>query len=69
MHTVARQTDGTLWAWGHNEYDQLGDGTGGGAYYAPTQIGTADTWASVTAGNWYAIACQTDGTLWAWGYN
>ncbi|MBK7701537.1 MAG: hypothetical protein IPI34_00940 [bacterium] len=25
--TVALQTDGTLWAWGHNILGQLGDGT------------------------------------------
>ena len=26
-HTVAIKTDGTLWAWGRNNYGQLGDGT------------------------------------------
>jgi hypothetical protein len=26
-HTVAIVEDGTLWAWGYNEYGQLGDGT------------------------------------------
>ena len=26
-HTVAVKTDGTLWAWGDNNYGQLGDGT------------------------------------------
>ena len=26
-HTLARKTDGTLWAWGSNGSGQLGDGT------------------------------------------
>ena len=26
-HTVAIGTDGTLWAWGNNDFGQLGDGT------------------------------------------
>ena len=27
VHTVARQSNGTLWTWGQNDYGQLGDGT------------------------------------------
>ena len=26
-HTIATKTDGTLWAWGRNDFGQLGDGT------------------------------------------
>jgi len=80
-HTVAIKTDGTLWAWGYNFYGQLGNGTNGnvannelGDYDAansniPIQIGTANDWASISAGGYHTIALKTNGTLWAWGYN
>lgn len=35
----------------------------------PTQIGTANNWASVAGGMEHTVAIKTDGTLWAWGKN
>lgn len=67
-HTVAIKTDGTLWAWGKNDYSQLGDGS----YLnqnAPIQIGTATNWKSVAVGMDHTLAIKTDNTLWAWGRN
>lgn len=67
-HTVAIRSDGTLWAWGGNQYGQLGNGTylDGGF---PEQIGTASNWKAIACGQSHTVALQTNGTLWAWGRN
>ncbi|MCR4347292.1 MAG: S8 family serine peptidase [Sulfuricaulis sp.] len=68
-HTVALKSDGTLWAWGQNNYGQLGDGTTV-RKYAPVRIGFENTWASIAAGGgFHNVALKSDGTLWAWGQN
>ena len=38
-HTVAIRADGSLWAWGNNDYGQLGDGTTTDRY-SPVRIST-----------------------------
>ena len=64
-HTVALQTDGTLWAWGTGE---LGDGSTSTST-TPVHIGTATNWTLVAAGQMDTLAVRSDGTLWAWGYD
>ena len=67
LYTVALKTDGTLWAWGNNEYGQLGNGTTENGF-SPVQIGTDTDWAAISAGR-HTLALKTDGTLWTWGLN
>src|SRR3989338_5085700 len=67
-HTIAIKTDWTLWAWGFNNYGQLGDGTTTNRS-SPTQIGSGTNWSSVSAGGYHTVAIKTDGTLWVWGNN
>ena len=76
FHTVAIKTDGSLWAWGYNNYGQLGDGTGGGGHYdysgnksSPTRIGSDTNWASVSVREGGTLAIKIGGSLWAWGSN
>ncbi|MBU2527892.1 right-handed parallel beta-helix repeat-containing protein [bacterium] len=67
-HTIAVRADGTLWAWGLNNYGQLGLGDIT-ARYIPTQVGVDTNWSSVSGGYDHVSAVKTDGTLWAWGRN
>jgi alpha-tubulin suppressor-like RCC1 family protein len=68
-HTVALRSDGTLWAWGKNNYGQLGDGTVA-EKHTPTQESTGATnWSAISAGFGRTVALKSDGTLWAWGKN
>jgi len=67
-HTVAVKTDGTLWAWGSNQYGKLGDGTKTNRN-SPVQVGSSKDWKAVTAYDEYTVAIKKDGTLWAWGRN
>lgn len=67
-HVLAIRSNGTLWAWGTNSSNQLGDGTAV-QRNSPVQIGTASSWKSVAASNFYSTATRSDGTLWTWGVN
>ena len=75
-HTVAIKTDGTLWAWGDNEYvrnggeyGKLGNGNKPRLTTSPKQVGGDNDWDAVSAGSYHTVAIKNDGTLWAWGNN
>ncbi|RAK69491.1 hypothetical protein [Hymenobacter edaphi] len=67
-HSAVVKADGTLWAWGRNQYGQLGDGTVGDKV-TPVQVGTGRAWRSVAVGSYHTVALRQDGTLWTWGHN
>jgi alpha-tubulin suppressor-like RCC1 family protein len=70
-HTLAVSSFGRLFSWGYNNYGQIGNGTKD-AYVSinfPLQIGTSTLWQSVSAGEQYSIALQTNGAAFVWGQN
>jgi alpha-tubulin suppressor-like RCC1 family protein len=67
-HSLGISDNGKLWAWGRNDYGQLGDGTLFGRL-RPTQITAFTNWASVSAGASHSLATTSDGRLRAWGRN
>ncbi len=69
-HSLALQADGTLWAWGYNNYGQLGNGTLTGSTVAnPTPTSITGSYTQVAAGIYHSLALRADGTLWTWGNN
>ena len=66
LHTLALQSDGTLWAWGSNQHGQIGNGTFDHVYY-PVVI--MEDVIAISAGDSHSMAITSDGTLWAWGNN
>ena len=64
-HSLAIKSDGSLWAWGDNNYGQLGDGTTTDRL-KPVKI--MDGVTAVSAGRFRSFAIKNDGSLWAWGH-
>jgi hypothetical protein len=67
--SYAIDTDGYLWAWGDNQYYQLGIGEKSNyGISTPQKIGDKK-YSVVAAGSTYALALDTSGNLWSWGYD
>ncbi len=67
-HSCAIKSNGTLWAWGYNDFGQLGDGTWV-QKNLPTQIGNDTDWKKVETSSRTTIAIKVNNTLWGWGQN
>ena len=61
------RTDGTLWAWGGDQFGRLGDGGSIMNQPSPVQIGSATNWVDISAGTFHTLGLRADGTLWDWG--
>jgi len=67
-HTLALLDDGTVWAWGDNDYGQLGDG-GTDDHAIPTLVSGISGAVGVECGYRHSLALLEDGTVMAWGDN
>ncbi|GAA3409448.1 hypothetical protein GCM10020370_49600 [Paenibacillus hodogayensis] len=67
-HSVYLKNDGTVWAWGQNNFGQLGNGSTADSS-PPVQVtGLCDV-VAISVGSGNAFALKSDGTVWAWGNN
>ena len=66
---LAIKSDGTLWAWGLNNYEILGIETPSSIGSPVTVAGGGSNWTQVSASYNFYSAIKTDGTLWTWGDN
>jgi VCBS repeat-containing protein len=71
-HSLALKSDGTVWAWGENNYGQMGDGT---TTQRNTPVKVKDNTGTayltgitaIAAGDYHNLTIKSDGTVWAWG--
>lgn len=74
-HVLAVTDDGRVWAWGSDDWGELGDGSSGAArplpnlVRSPSGVGTLTAIASVEGAFSHSLALGTDGRVWAWGNN
>ena len=68
--TVAVLAGGSVWAWGNNQWGQLGDGTLASSD-VPVRVHVPHgvTFAKVNSGGYTSFAIDSAGRLWAWGGN
>ncbi len=62
------KAEGSVWAWGSNEFGQLGDGTTIDRN-TPVRVGELTDIIAIAAGYQHGLALKGDGTVWAWGRN
>lgn len=69
FHTLAVDTDGAVWAWGRNEYGQLGDGSTDPSLVPKKNTTIKTKVVAVAAGANHSLALDENGVAWAWGRN
>ncbi|HTR82431.1 MAG TPA: T9SS type A sorting domain-containing protein [Bacteroidota bacterium] len=70
-HTLAIANDGNLYAWGVNNYGQLGNGTtlnDSVPTLVPKPAGV-NSWNAIAAGSFFSYALCDDGNIYSWGFN
>jgi alpha-tubulin suppressor-like RCC1 family protein len=68
-HTIGRTSTGIVYAWGNNDYAQLGDNTTTGRSSPVTVVGGITTWNNISAGYRQNLGTTSSGVMYAWGYN
>ncbi len=69
--SLAVARDGSVWAWGNNEYGQLGedDTITGSSVAKPLLVPGLSGVKALAAGAGHVLALAQNGTVWAWGNN
>lgn len=67
-YVLAVKSDGTLWAWGSNNYSKCGPSFQNYTN-TPTQVGTENNWKKSSAGFYHSMVTKTNDKLYGWGLN
>ena len=65
-HNLALKKDGTVWAWGWNDYGQVGDGS---TQSRATPVQVASNVAQLMSAQISSVVRDKSGATWVWGYN
>jgi alpha-tubulin suppressor-like RCC1 family protein len=68
-HALALKGDGSVWSWGGNFRQQLGNGSGTRSVKRPRVSLASNDCIQVSAGFATSFVLKKDGTLWGWGLN
>ena len=70
FHAVALDSEGRAWAWGSGNLGRLGNGDTSGNQTTPVAISmpAGVTFTAVSANRDHALALDSEGRAWAWGY-
>ena len=67
-YSMALKSNGEVWAWGLNDYGQLGNG-GTTNSSTPAQVSGLTDMTAISAGGDCSMALKSNGKVWAWGDN
>jgi alpha-tubulin suppressor-like RCC1 family protein len=68
-HNLALRNDGTVWAWGRNDFGQLGNGESGTRSFTPVAVLGLKDVSLIAAGRFHSLAYPRRGPVTTWGLN
>ncbi|RBP98745.1 RCC1 domain-containing protein, partial [Bifidobacterium xylocopae] len=75
IHSLAIDSDGHAYSWGHNDFGQLGNGSSDNSYTdhsTPARVhdpAPDTTWTAISAGRAHSLAIDNHGHAYSWGHN
>ena len=67
--SIAIDKNGKVWAWGYNNYGQLGDNSATNRSTPVAILGSEKTFCKISSGLYHTLSIDKNGQLWSWGYN
>jgi hypothetical protein len=68
FHSVALESDGTVWSWGSNAYGALGEGSFNDQT-TPVQVSGLTDVVAIAVGAYHNVSLKSAGAVWVWGNN
>jgi alpha-tubulin suppressor-like RCC1 family protein len=67
LNSAALKKDGTVWAWGSNDFGNLGNGSKKESP-VPVRVAKLTDVVAISIGMQHCLALKSDGTVWGWGF-